>query len=251
MPPLLKPVSAPKNYNFESNSQRGEPVRFLPDACFRAEKLQFWKQFTTVTLVGWCRLCLFPRRKITILKAIHNSFFILFKLYAPVSAPKNYNFESNSQQQLEFRMADRPCFRAEKLQFWKQFTTQETQLASRIPCFRAEKLQFWKQFTTLAQPYPTAAPLFPRRKITILKAIHNFSSLYRSIVSLFPRRKITILKAIHNWIWLWNLKSGPVSAPKNYNFESNSQLILNELGETVSCFRAEKLQFWKQFTTTD
>ncbi len=142
----------------------------------------------------------------------------------PVSAPKNYNFESNSQPFFIYYCPIASCFRAEKLQFWKQFTTMRFFRCSQRTCFRAEKLQFWKQFTTV--------PL-----------------MLRVSLALFPRRKITILKAIHNIVTTQNIGRVPVSAPKNYNFESNSQHMSFDYLFSMTCFRAEKLQFWKQFTT--
>ena len=193
------PVFAPKNYNFESNSQLAGANNWAMVSCFRAEKLQFWKQFTTHGCRCKGRADLFSRRKITILKAIHNPHRGKCNREKPVFAPKNYNFESNSQLPRKVGPAWGACFRAEKLQFWKQFTT-------------------WK-----------------RNK--------------RSGVGLFSRRKITILKAIHNLIDFCHLFRIPVFAPKNYNFESNSQLWQCGYSEGLSCFRAEKLQFWKQFTT--
>ena len=193
------PVFAPKNYNFESNSQPKLSLIFLQLPCFRAEKLQFWKQFTTCTLIISETKILFSRRKITILKAIHNYNGVGRVLKRPVFAPKNYNFESNSQLWFYYYWPANPCFRAEKLQFWKQFTTSEPSL------------------------FPTRA--------------------------LFSRRKITILKAIHNKCTCRRLNVRPVFAPKNYNFESNSQLSISCAISSGTCFRAEKLQFWKQFTT--
>ena len=96
--PLI-PVFAPKNYNFESNSQPAWDASNFSFACFRAEKLQFWKQFTTQIVVDLSAATLFSRRKITILKAIHNVYIDYFRDQNPVFAPKNYNFESNSQLQ--------------------------------------------------------------------------------------------------------------------------------------------------------
>ena len=174
-------------------------TNLTPCACFRAEKLQFWKQFTTKQPKPNERLHLFSRWKITILKAIHNAPKPPSRPSVPVFALKNYNFESNSQQKGIINAAEPTCFRAEKLQFWKQFTTE--------------------------------------------------GRLYNGFKTLFSRWKITILKAIHNNPETGERLSKPVFALKNYNFESNSQHFAHYNEMMTTCFRAEKLQFWKQFTT--
>ena len=88
----IYPVFAPKNYNFESNSQLNR--------C-QFKMLRF----------------LFSRRKITILKAIHNNCATSNESEIPVFAPKNYNFESNSQRGFLSHYRSVTCFCAEKLQF--------------------------------------------------------------------------------------------------------------------------------------
>ena len=194
------PVFALKNYNFESNSQRERVLASAITPCFRAEKLQFWKQFTTITNLTYQHCALFSRWKITILKAIHNCRRWCNRHFWPVFALKNYNFESNSQLLYLSSSFSHTCFRAEKLQFWKQFTTD--------------------------------------------------SGAHRQNIGLFSRWKITILKAIHNSIVTVSQRTTPVFALKNYNFESNSQQYRRTFYQCRPCFRAEKLQFWKQFTTT-
>ena len=169
-------------------------------SCFSRQKLQIWKQFTTLLTSGRPCCFLFFAPKITNLKAIHNYFWSKAKFFAPVFRAKNYKFESNSQ--LPRKQVD-----------WE------------IPCFSRQKLQIWKQFTTIVYCLSLIVVLFFAPKITNLKAIHN-----RIVVNYSTEQ--------------------PVFRAKNYKFESNSQRLRNYSLARGSCFSRQKLQIWKQFTTS-
>ncbi len=109
--------------------------------------------------------------------------------------------------------------------------------------FSRRKITILKAIHNWRKPFAIYYILFSRRKITILKAIHNDRALFCYDRFLFSRRKITILKAIHNNSDCLFPTDNPVFAPKNYNFESNSQLRCIAPLFPFSCFRAEKLQF--------
>ena len=87
----VPPVFAPKNYNFESNSQQIVINNLIHDPVFAPKNYNFESNSQ-----------LFEK------SAVANR---------PVFAPKNYNFESNSQQEYIAQVAQNACFRAEKLQF--------------------------------------------------------------------------------------------------------------------------------------
>ena len=62
--------------------------------------------------------------------------------------------------------------------------------------------------------------------------------------------KNTILKAIHNSVQSCAWSYPAVNDSEKYNFESNSQQLINIYIMNISCQRQRKIQFWKQFTTT-
>ena len=148
---------------------------------------------------------LFSRRKITILKAIHNWIVLSVSFSLPVFAPKNYNFESNSQLYNDNFDINKSCFRAEKLQFWKQFTTLLLRVSFIVSCFRAEKLQFWKQFTTIMPNYRKAV-------IQDKKSANIFQSHFETFVSLTFRTDFGYFQGIPqklqnpNSLWVKVLK---------------------------------------------
>ncbi len=85
---------------------------------------------------------LFLRRKITILKAIHNSVRGFATLKGPVSAPKNYNFESNSQLENSLLAVDNPVSAPKNYNFESNSQQAAMEEAAPEACFCAEKLQF-------------------------------------------------------------------------------------------------------------
>ena len=141
---------------------------------FDMSKIQFWKQFTTISCIMTGRMPLY-------------------------SICQRYNFESNLQRIEEPNLFSLTVFDMSKIQFWKQFTTSQLVYRFTWNCIRyvkdtilkaiynilttntlymrtvfdMSKIQFWKQFTTTPQIYRLLCNCIRYVKDTILKAIYN------------------------------------------------------------------------------
>ena len=89
-----------QRYNFESNSQRSRYVVGIWRVVSSITKVQFWKQFTTESEQAAISRQLYP-------------------------VLQRYNFESNSQHNRNYLRAEYVVSSITKVQFWKQFTTQQ------------------------------------------------------------------------------------------------------------------------------
>ena len=141
---------------------------------------------------------LFPMSKIQFLKAIHNTNINSPYYFRAVSDVKDTIFESNSQQWMIFLKTTKSCFRCQRYNFWKQFTTYVSIFPVAVKLFPMSKIQFLKAIHNYIFCLFSIFSLFPMSKIQFLKAIHNLNYFITFCYKLFPMSKIQFLKAIHN-----------------------------------------------------
>ena len=221
---LYSPVFRAKNYKFESNSQHIFGGCFGLFTCFSRQKLQIWKQFTTLNDMARNAPFLFFAPKITNLKAIHNTTKIIAVAYSPVFRAKNYKFESNSQHCC--------CFSN-----------------SLISCFSRQKLQIWKQFTTIRARLAAGRLLFFAPKITNLKAIHNVCPVLHIRYDPVFRAKNYKFESNSQHLSAATIENWPCFSRQKLQIWKQFTTKIAVCRYLITCFSRQKLQIWKQFTT--
>ena len=119
-----------QRYNFESNLQLPVYWHFATPAVFSMTKIQFWKQFTTFLS-------------------------ILLFTFALYSVWQRYNFESNLQLARTNGVRMNSCIQYDKDTILKAIYNYRFELYYYfIAVFSMTKIQFWKQFTTQEEKRP-------------------------------------------------------------------------------------------------
>ena len=216
-----------KIQNFETNSQ---PIlhRFQAHETVSDHKdTKFWNQFTTAEwneiVLAYC----FRPQRYKILKPIHNVVVAPPLVTLLFQTTKIQNFETNSQQGLNFDIYLLYCFRPQRYKilkpihnhllllfrffetvsdhkdtkFWNQFTTRRYGSLFSPQLFQTTKIQnFETNSQLLMSNIFCKVYCFRPQRYKILKPIHNSVNIYINFNTLFQTTKIQKLQLkVESW----------------------------------------------------
>jgi len=215
-----------KIQNFETNSQRNWWGDKLYTNCFRPQRYK-------------------------ILKPIHNFILTLFVISLLFQTTKIQNFETNSQQLMEYVKEGRTVSDHKDTKFWNQFTTTVHAIIYMLYCFRPQRYKILKPIhnitivftriqllfqTTKIQNFETNSQRLPTgTKTGYTVSDHKDTKFWNQFTTpsmpqftvyyCFRPQRYKILKPIHNGNTDAATQAALFQTTKIQNFETNSQQL--------------------------